>query len=381
VEWRITRSMSLSAYSSVDRCITISRVSVLPPVHRGCLIPDHLLLEIARRGDRVERTGALDSLALSGSLRSARGRAEVARLRTGVPAAGGALGPPGRERVVRDGGGRPFGPAPVVRGEDDPPTGDRAVDQVFSHLGTTWDFFFEIYARNSVDNAGAPVDAVVRYGERYTNAFWDGARMVFGDGDGWLLRGLTGSLTVCGHEFGHAVVQADGPLLAAGQPGALGEHLADAFAAMVHQWRHRETAETADWLIGAEVLGPGVNGVALRSMRDPGTAYDDPVLGTDPQPAHVNDYVLTGHDNGGVHINSGIPNRAFYEIAAAVGGDSWRVAGRILYATLGHPQLRPTSDFRQFARLEHRVAGQLYGPAGPEAAAVRAGWKAVGIEL
>ncbi len=105
------------------------------------------------------------------------------------------------------------------------------------------------------------------------------------------------------------------------------------------------------------------------------------MLGKDPQPAHMDDFKVTALDNGGVHINSGIPNKAFYEIATALGGHTWDHAGRILYATLGHPQLRATTDFRRFARLNHGVAGQLYGPASAEAQAVKAGWNTVGIKL
>lgn len=349
-------------------------------MHRNCVIPDHMLLEIARHGSAEERARALDALAVSSSLRSARSQAEASRARSAGPVIR-PLGMPGRERLVRDAAGAEDQSAPVVRREQDQPTGDAAVDEAFQHLGATWDFFFEVYARNSLDDAGTPLDAVVHFGDRYNNAFWDGTQMVFGDGDGKRFGRLTRSLSVCGHEIGHGVVQADGPLVYRGQSGALNEHMADAFGAMVHQWKHRESAATADWLIGAEVLAPEVQGEALRSMKDPGTAYDDPVLGKDPQPAHMNDFVVTARDNGGVHINSGIPNRAFYEIATALGGESWRVAGRILHTTLGDPQLRPTSDFRQFARLNHRVAVQLHGPDSTEAAAVRSGWKAVGIDL
>ena len=150
---------------------------------------------------------------------------------------------------------------------------------------------------------------------------------------------------------------------------------------MVHQWKHGQTAEQADWLIGAEILAEGVDGQALRSMKQPGTSYDDDLLGKDPQPGHMDGYVETADDNGGVHINSGIPNKAFYEIATTLGGNSWDRAGRILYSTLGHPQLRPTSDFRRFARLNHSVAGQLYGADSVEAAAVETGWTAVGITV
>ncbi|WP_308259084.1 M4 family metallopeptidase [Pseudonocardia sp. H11422] len=260
-------------------------------------------------------------------------------------------------------------------------TDDLAVDEAYDHFGTTWDFYFEVFARNSINNAGMSLDGVVHFGEGFDNAFWDGAQMVFGDGSGLRFTRLTRSLSVCAHELSHGVVQFDGPLIYQGESGALNEHIADALGAMVDQWSKKQSAEEADWLIGSEILAPGVTGKALRSMKAPGTAFDDDVLGRDQQPAHMDDFVRTARDHGGVHINSGIPNKAFYEISIALGGFSWERAGRILYTTLGNPQLRPTSTFRQFARLNHRVAGQLYGPAGRESAAVEAGWKAVGIQV
>ncbi len=161
----------------------------------------------------------------------------------------------------------------------------------------------------------------------------------------------------------------------------LNESIADAFGAMVVQYKHGQSAAEADWLIGNEILAEGVSGTALRSMKEPGSAYDDDLLGKDPQPGHMDDYIETTEDNGGVHINSGIPNRAFYTIATTLGGKSWEAAGRILYATLGHPRLRETASFRAFARLNRYVAQTLYGPQSPEVDAVAAGWEAVGVSL
>lgn len=346
----------------------------------SCMIPDFVLKEVARRGGEDARRSALDTLGVSATLRSTRSQAEARRAAIGpVAAPRAALTAPSKDRVVRDAKGSTDLAAPSARREGDDPTGDAAVDEAFEGLGDTWDFFFEVYARNSIDNSGMTLDSVVHYGEGYDNAFWDGDQMVFGDGSGRLFTRMTQSLTVCAHELGHGVIQFDGPLVYQGQSGALNEHIADAFGAMVHQWKHDETAESADWLIGAEILAEGINGQALRSMKEPGTAYDDELLGKDPQPGHMDAYVETMDDHGGVHINSGIPNRAFYEIATSLGGPSWEVAGRILYATLGHPQLRPTTDFRRFARLNQAVASQLYGRASREADAVAAGWDAVGV--
>ncbi|RRO17005.1 peptidase M4 family protein [Saccharopolyspora rhizosphaerae] len=347
-----------------------------------CLIPDYVLVEIAKQGDAEEREAALNTLAVSTTLRSARSQAEAARMAAGpaVVATQG-LREPAVDRIIRDAKNTRDTGAPIVRKEGDPPVGDAAVDEAYDHFGHTWTFLFEVLARNSIDNAGMTLDGVVHYGKNVDNAFWDGDQMLFGDGSGTWFTRMTKSLTVAAHELGHGVIQCDGPLVYQGESGALNEHLADVFGVMVHQWLLGQTAEDADWLVGAEILAEGVQGRALRSMKDPGTAYDDPKLGKDRQPAHMKDLVITLEDNRGVHINSGIPNRAFYETAIALGGFSWERAGRIHYATLGHPQLRPNSDFRRFARLNHRVATQMYGANSTEADAVAHGWNAVGVEL
>jgi Zn-dependent metalloprotease len=148
---------------------------------------------------------------------------------------------------------------------------------------------------------------------------------------------------------------------------------------MVKQRRLGQTAEQADWLIGADIRGTEFEGDALRSMKAPGTAYDDRKLGKDPQPAHFKDYVRTFEDNGGVHINSGIANHAFYLLATNLGGKSWHAPGRIWYDALRSPLLTPTTGFRHFARITHRAARQRYGAGSDEAKAVREAWAQVGI--
>jgi hypothetical protein len=114
-------------------------------------------------------------------------------------------------------------------------------------------------------------------------------------------------------------------------------------------------------------------------MAERGTAYDDPVLGRDPQPGHMRDYVNTPADNGGVHINSGIPNRAFYLLAVTLGGHAWERAGRIWYATLRDPRLTTTASFQEFAQLTVDAAGRLFG--GAEIRAVAEAWQQVGITV
>jgi Zn-dependent metalloprotease len=138
------------------------------------------------------------------------------------------------------------------------------------------------------------------------------------------------------------------------------------------------TAEQADWLIGEGLFTSNVDAEGIRSMKAPGTAYDDPVLGRDPQPGHMDDYVETSSDNGGVHINSGIPNKAFYNVATEIGGFAWEKAGAIWYLALCD-ELQPTSDFQAAANATYKVAGTLYGKDSAEQRAVYNGWKAVGL--
>ena len=112
-------------------------------------------------------------------------------------------------------------------------------------------------------------------------------------------------------------------------------------------------------------------------MKAPGTAYNDKVLGKDPQPDHMSNYVNTTSDNGGVHINSGIPNRAFYLAAVALGGNAWEKAGLIWYTTLCDARLSANAQFQDFANLTADNAGRLFGDV--EQQAVINAWQQVGI--
>ncbi len=139
--------------------------------------------------------------------------------------------------------------------------------------------------------------------------------MVFGDGDGQIFQRFTKSVSVIGHELAHGVTQYTANLAYRNQAGALNESMSDVFGVLVEQYLKQESARDASWLIGEGLFTDQVQGAALRSMKAPGTAYDDDVLGKDPQPDSMDTYVRTSADNGGVHINSGIPNKAFYVVA------------------------------------------------------------------
>lgn len=353
-----------------------------------CVIPDYVLSRVAERGDDEQRLAALETMEASVTMRSARAQAEARR--SVAPRSPEvsllALDAPIKERIIRDAKGTRDRRGPIVRQEDDPELDDPAVNEAFEFLGDTWDFYFEVFARNSIDKAGMPLEAIVHYRRRYDNAVWNGSQMIFGDGSGFKFTRLTQSLTVCAHELTHGVIQYDGPLVYQREAGALNESMADVLAVLVEQRKRDELPADADWLIGREIMAPDVTGVdgrpaALRSLKAPGTAYDDDLLGPDIQPAHMKDFHETDSDHGGVHINSGIPNHAFYRVAMALERPAWEDAGRIWYASLGHERLLPTATFRQFARITRHVAATIFGAGSKQQDAVVEAWQGVGIEL
>jgi Zn-dependent metalloprotease len=275
-------------------------------------------------------------------------------------------------------------PGALVRAENDPPSDDPAVNEAYDGSGGTYDFFGQVFDRNSIDDNGMRLDSTVHYREGYDNAFWDGQQMVYGDGDDdlpedeRLFERFTKSLDIIGHELAHGVTQHTAALAYHDQPGALNESMSDVFGSLVKQWTLKQTASEADWLIGGDLLTDNVEGDAIRSMKAPGTAYDDPVLGKDPQPGHMNDYVKVPYDHGGVHINSGIPNHAFFIVATELGGNPWEKAGQIWYVAL-RDKLRAQSGFQEAAKLTIEAAGEIFGSRSLEQKAVEKGWAMVGV--
>lgn len=337
---------------------------------RHCFVPPYLLEHIAERGAPRPAECARNTLRLDRALREARFSAGPGPL-PGAPAAG-----PRRE--VSTAAGSTELPGEVVRNEGDAPSGDLAVDEAYAGLGATHELYLVAFERDSIDGAGMPLLATVHYGQDYANAFWDGTRMVFGDGDGELFGRFTAAVDVIGHELTHGVIDREARLAYQGQSGALNESVCDVFGSLVRQRALGQDAADADWLIGTGLFTAAVSGVALRSMKAPGTAYDDDVLGRDPQPAHMDDFVQTEEDNGGVHINSGIPNRAFYLLATELGGNAADRAGAIWYAALTGSDLAADADFAGFAAVTVAAAEKDFG--ATEAAAVTAAWQEVGVQ-
>jgi len=325
------------------------------------------------------RDRALAALGHAAAVRAVRAFAQ------GVPAVLGQPSPTGRKhRLVYDARRRDRLPGRLVRGEGDPRSADPAVNEAYEHSGDTYDFFQQLFGRNSLDDAGmtlissvhvAEVDARGRY-QPMNNAFWDGSRMAYGDGDGEVFGRFTQALDVVAHELTHGVQTFSSNLVYRGQSGALNEHFADVFGVLVRQWKENTPAESASWLVGAELLVPAKTRRAIRDMEHPGTAFlDDPALGSDPQPDHMKRFYDGPADSGGVHLNSGIPNRAFVLLAKTLGGPAWATAGRIWYDAM--LQASRHSRFGDLAILTAQIAGDRYSAAVRKA--VRSAWRRVGL--
>lgn len=355
------------------------------PSSRTCcfIVPPDLLNHIAAEGSDEEREAALRTIAASASTRTRR--AVIARLirESGVDAASIFMrAPAGKRRRVYDADhrGRSSLPGNLVRSENEDPVPDQAVNQAFDGSGTTYDLFKDVYRRESLDDRGLELVSSVHFGVGFDNAFWDGTQMVYGEGSGRIFQigAFTKAIDVIGHELTHGVIDFSAGLIYSKDSGALNESFSDVFGSIVKQYARKQTVERADWLIGEASLLPQL-GTALRSMKEPGSAFQG-----DRQPGHMDHYVDLpddndpDNDNGGVHINSGIPNRAFYLAATEIGGNSWEVSGKIWYETLTQ-ELKPNSQFPDAARATIEVAGRLFGSGGSEEDAVRTAWQAVGV--
>jgi Zn-dependent metalloprotease len=272
-------------------------------------------------------------------------------------------------------------PGVRARGEGDPEAADTSVNQAYDGAGATYDLYRTAFSRDSIDGQGMELVSSVHFDQGFNNAFWDGSQMVYGDGDGRLFIGFTSAIDVIGHELTHGVTQHTAELAYEGQSGALNESFSDVFGSLVKQRTLGQTADKADWLIGEGILGAALPGKALRSMIEPGTAYDG-----DTQPRDMDGYKELPNDEnddfGGVHQYSSIPNRAFCVAATQVGGNAWEAAGMIWYTTLTTPgRLSKTAQFTEAAAATMAVAGELFGEGSAQQQAVQAGWTEVKVPL
>ncbi|MGW5328035.1 M4 family metallopeptidase [Streptomyces sp. NPDC004014] len=348
-------------------------MSTARPVN--CIIPPYILDKLLDSEDSEARRAALDTLLITARL---RGERAVRAAFAGAAAPGD-----GRRTVFDCEQQESLTNAVLARPEDGPEAADPSVNRAFDALGLTRDFYKEVFQRNSVDDKGMRLDGYVHFGFQVNNAFWDGRQMLFGDGDGKEFSNLTGSLEVIAHELTHGVTDHTAELEYHNQSGALNESMSDVFGSLVKQWSLKQTAEEADWLIGADVWTPGIAGDALRSMKDPGHAYNNPKFGKDPQPDRMSKFIhlpdTKRGDFGGVHYNSGIPNKAFYLTAVHIGGFAWEAAGAIWYESLKASSAK--DQFQDFAGTTFQKAGELFGVGGSEQSAVLAAWQEVEVPV
>ena len=263
-----------------------------------------------------------------------------------------------------------------ARFEGDRATGDTEIDRVYDYTGNVRDFYKQEFGRNSIDDNGMKFVSRVNYGQNFQNAYWDGQEMTYGRPDAsspfktFVLQDVTA------HEITHGITQFEVGLGDSGQAGALNESFSDVFGQLVSQWSHHQKARDAHWVVGEGAWKSSIHGRGLRDMLHPGTAYDDPLVGKDPQPADMAHYMYTEKDNGGVHINCGIPNRAFAEFATSLGGNAWDEAGHIWYRAMQKAGGNP--NFSSFANATVNAASELgYQNDLPK---LQHAWKDVGVK-
>ncbi|MDF2881034.1 MAG: zinc metalloprotease [Clostridiaceae bacterium] len=239
--------------------------------------------------------------------------------------------------------------------------------------GVVYDFYKNLFNRNSLDNGGMSLVSTVHYDRSYNNAFWDGTQMVYGDGDGTEFTYLSGDLDVVAHEMTHGVTEKTANLNYSNESGALNESMSDVLGVLVETYDKYNvknggtwTFNSADWLIGDDVYTPGTSGDALRSLANP-TLYN--------QPDNMSNYYYTTSDYGGVHTNSGITNKAAYLIAQTLGCSE---TAQIYYRALTNYMI-PTTDFLGARNALTQAATDLYGTSSQEVNAVGSAYDAVGI--
>lgn len=244
---------------------------------------------------------------------------------------------------------------------------DPAAVDAHAYAETVYDFYKNKFNRNSLDGNGLLIKSTVHYSKKYNNAFWNGSQIVYGDGDGTTFIPLSGDLDVIGHELTHGVTENTAGLDYYGEPGALNESISDIIG---------NTIQGKNWLIGDDVYTPAISGDALRSLSNP-TLYG--------QPDHYSNLYTGSSDNGGVHTNSGINNKAFYLLAQGGTHHSVTVTGigrdkavAIVYRALVY-YLSVYSDFSAARDASIQAATDLYGASSAEVTAVGKAYDAVGV--
>lgn len=289
--------------------------------HTCHIVPPHILEELAKRGNTSCKKTLNDRHRIHAKRNAALNNLLLRELDEGDG-----------DRFIYDCQNRTQQRVELVRKEGDKATDDESVDNAYETSGFVRDYFKETFGLNSIDDNGLDIISNVHYGKDYNNAFWDGDEMTYGDGDGKEFKDFASAIDVVAHELAHGITQFLANLEYRSQSGALNEHFSDVFGTIIKQKYLKQDISEADWLIGDTVVTEEFPGVAIRSMKAPGTAND-----FDSQPDHMDNYYSGNADNQGVHINSGIPNKAFYLSCLEIGLDEcaliWFETLKVLWRT------------------------------------------------
>ncbi len=241
------------------------------------------------------------------------------------------------------------------------------------NAGKAYDYYQNIHARKSLNNENGTIISIINIadenGKGFDNAFWNGEFMGYGRGN-TDFKPLAGGLDVAGHEMTHGVVEKSANLEYRGQSGAINESMADIFGALIDKKN-----DANGWKIGEDVVKiSSFPTGALRDLSNPNNGGRR--LGDNGyQPANMSQYYSGSEDNGGVHINSGIPNFAFYKIATAITKEK---SEKIYYRALT-TYLTRTSKFIDLRRALIQSATDIYGASSNETNTVKTAFDAVGI--
>jgi Zn-dependent metalloprotease len=304
---------------------------------------------------------------------------------------------PARNRTIFSGGDVFDAGVPSTQvGSEGVPPVEAIAKIAYDNSGTTYDCYQTLFARDSFDNAGGGLISrvhVTANGQSFSNAFWDGTQMTYGDGDGVQFGELVRALDVTAHELTHGVVEYSAGLVYENESGALNESSADILGATCEAFKAGMVSGNT-WLIGEDIYTPGTAGDALRYMNNPtldGPIYNNQIASTDYYPERLK--LAAGedpdgsNDNGYVHFNSGIPNLAFYLMSQGGphprGKTSYTVVGvgidkasRIWYRALTN-YFTSNQTIAQARTATETAAMDLYP--GPTKTAISMAWATVGV--
>lgn len=262
---------------------------------------------------------------------------------------------------------------PGLQVKDPVKSDDESVRRTYGETDLMATFLRQEFKRNSIDDAGMTLMSSVHYGKKYNNAMWNGLQMIYGDGDGELFIDFTSGIDVIAHELAHGLTQYTLQLEYDDEPGGLNESLSDCFGSMFRQWRLKQDAASADWLIGSDIIGPATRERGYTCLRD--MAEPDGKHCLAPQPTR-HEELKPGQDP---HNTSGPPNLAFSTACKHMGGHSWETIGKIWYHVMNTAGMQPRMNMEQFASKTRAAALELFGQGSDAQAAVNAGWKKVGL--